>query len=64
MVDGIIDSMDMNLSKLEDSEGQGSLVCCSPCVIIYETTLMHHYHPKAVYVYNNVHSWYCIICGF
>lgn len=31
MVDGIIDSMDMNLSKLEDSEGQGSLVCCSPC---------------------------------
>ena len=31
MVDGIIDSMDMNLSKLENSEGQGILVCCSPC---------------------------------
>ena len=30
-VDGIIDSMDMNLYKLgEDSEGQGSLACCSP----------------------------------
>ena len=27
---GIIDSMDMNLSKLGDSEGQGSLTCRSP----------------------------------
>ena len=32
-MDGIIDSMDMNLYKLwEDSEGQGSLACCSPGV--------------------------------
>ena len=29
-LDGITDSMDMSLSKLEDSEGQESLVCCSP----------------------------------
>ena len=29
-LDGIIDSMDMNLSKLGDTEGQGSLACCSP----------------------------------
>ena len=29
-LDGIIDSMDMNLSKLGDIEGQGSLTCCSP----------------------------------
>ena len=29
-LDGIINSMDMSLSKLRDSEGQGSLVCCSP----------------------------------
>ena len=29
-LDGIIDSMDMSLSKLqEDSEGRGSLACCS-----------------------------------
>jgi len=29
-LDGIIDSMDTSLSKLqEDSKGQGSLVCCS-----------------------------------
>ena len=28
-LDSIIDSMDMNLSKLWDSEGQGSLACCS-----------------------------------
>ena len=29
-LDGIIDSTDMSLSKLqEDSEGQGSLACCS-----------------------------------
>ena len=28
-LDGITDSMDMNLSKLQgDSEGQGSLLCC------------------------------------
>ena len=26
---GITDSMDMSLSKLGDSEGQGSLACCS-----------------------------------
>ena len=26
----ITDSMDMSVSKLEDSEGQGSLACCSP----------------------------------
>ena len=30
-LDGLIDSMDMSLSKLQEmSEGQGSLVCCSP----------------------------------
>ena len=30
-LDGITDSTDMSLSKLqEDGEGQGSLVCCSP----------------------------------
>ena len=29
-LDGIIDSIDMSLSKLGDSEGQGSLACCSP----------------------------------
>ena len=29
-LDGITNSMDTSLSKLGDSEGQGSLVCCSP----------------------------------
>ena len=29
-LDSITDSMDMSLSKLGVSEGQGSLVCCSP----------------------------------
>ena len=30
-LDGITDSMDMSLSKLQElSEGQGSLVCCRP----------------------------------
>ena len=29
-LDGITDSMDMSLSKLGASEGQGSLACCSP----------------------------------
>ena len=27
-LDAITDSMDMNLSKLKDREGQGSLACC------------------------------------
>ena len=31
-LDGITDSMDMNLSKLGDREGQGSLAHCSPWV--------------------------------
>ena len=31
-LDGITDSMDMSLSTLGDSEGQGSLVCCSSWV--------------------------------
>ena len=30
-LDGITNSMDMSLSKLRDSEGQQSLVFCSPC---------------------------------
>ena len=29
-LDGITDAMDMNFSKLRDSEGQIGLACCSP----------------------------------
>ena len=29
-LDSITDSMDMSLNEQEDSEGQGSLACCSP----------------------------------
>ena len=29
-LDGITDSMEMSLSKLGNSEGQGSLECCNP----------------------------------
>ena len=29
-LDGITDSMDMSLSKLEVGDGLGSLACCSP----------------------------------
>ena len=31
-LDGLTNLVDMNLSKLRDSEGQGSPVCCSPWV--------------------------------
>ena len=31
-LDGIIDSVDMSEQTLGHSEGQGSLVCCSPWV--------------------------------
>ena len=30
-LDGITNSMDMNLHKLRDDEGQGGLACCSTC---------------------------------
>ena len=36
-LDGITDSMDMSLSKLGISEGQRSLVCCSPGVMKSQT---------------------------
>ena len=29
-LDGITDSIDMSLNKLQKTEGQGSLACCSP----------------------------------
>ena len=29
-LDGITDSMDMSLSRFQESDGQGSLACCSP----------------------------------
>ena len=29
-LDGITDSMDMNLGKLRDGKQQGGLACCSP----------------------------------
>ena len=29
-LDSITDSVDMNLSKLKETEGQGSLACCNP----------------------------------
>ena len=29
-LDGITDSMDVSLSKLQDGKGQGSLTCCRP----------------------------------
>ena len=29
-LDGITDAVNINLSKLWDSEGQGGLACCSP----------------------------------
>ena len=29
LLDGVTDSMNMNLSKLGDGEGQGRLACCS-----------------------------------
>ena len=49
-LDGMIDSMDMSLSKLRDSEGQGSLACCSPwgCKESDMTErLNNHQHPLA-----------------
>lgn len=33
------------------------------CIIIDESTLTHHNHPKYI-VYNMVHSWCCIFYGF
>ena len=38
-MDGITDSMDMSLNNLQEKEGQGSLVCCSPWVAKGQTQL-------------------------
>ena len=38
-LDGITDSMDMSLNNLQEKEGQGSLVCCSPWVAKGQTQL-------------------------
>ena len=46
MLDVIIDSMDMSLSKLQgDTEGQGSLECCSPwgCKELDTTKRLNNY---------------------
>ena len=57
-LDSITDSMDVNLSKLWDSEGQGSLVCRNPrgpqkaghnlvtFRQLFEEELRHMYKPK------------------
>ena len=48
-LDGIINSMDMSLSKLWQTEGQGSLACCSPwgCKELDTTSRLNknHHHP-------------------
>ena len=43
-LDGITNSMDTSLKKLRDSEGQGSLVCCSPwgCKELDTTWWLHN----------------------
>ena len=43
-LDGITDLTDMSLSKLWDSEGQGSLACCSPwdCKVRYYLLTEQH----------------------
>ena len=38
-LDGIVNSMDMSLSKLRDSDGQGSPVCCIHGVTNSQTRL-------------------------
>ena len=53
-LDGITDLTDMSLSKLWDSEGQGSLACCSPwdCKVRYylltEQSLWLQYSPGII----------------
>ena len=47
-LNGIIKSMDMNFSKLGDSEGQGSLACCSPwdCRVGHDTATEQQQYEK------------------
>ena len=46
-LDSITDSRDMNLSRFQDSEGQGNLVCCSPWArgVGHDSELNNHHHP-------------------
>ena len=49
-LDGITDSTDMSLSKWGDSEGPGSLVCCSPWICRVRDDLMTEQQLKTVYI--------------
>ena len=48
-LDGITDSTDMNLSKRGDSEGPGSLACCSPWICRVRHDLVTEQQLKTVY---------------
>ena len=48
-LDGITDSMDVNLSKLQDSERQGSLACCSLWVHRVRHDLANEQQAKTLY---------------
>ena len=56
-LDSITDSIDMNLSKLGDTEGQGRLACCNPwgCKELHTTQRLSN--NKGTY---RVHSSQCV----
>ena len=61
MVDGITDSMDMSLSKLQEMlEGQVSLVCCSPWRLkesdMTECLNDNNPYQKEFYQYQTIHN--------
>ena len=64
-LDGIANSMDMNLSKLGDSEGQGSLACCSPwghrvrhdLTTVWAPTSQPELFPEALEEVSSTEAW-------
>ena len=61
-LDGIIDFMDMSLSKLWVGDGQGDLACCSPGVTKSRTQLSDWTKLKHIYNVNALlHPYFLII---
>ena len=55
-LDGIIDSMDVSEQTLRNSEGQGSLACCSPwsCKESDMPERLNHYSKTLFYHFKNM----------
>ena len=64
-LDGFIDSMDMSFEQIPgDSEGQGSLVCCSPWVHKELDTIEWWNNSNSTHTHTHTHALSCMCAKF